>query len=527
MNTNLPGNLRLLDKFYRIAFVLAVIILVVGVPFFLVRRIAGLVTVLALLAGIGVCWSMARRGQPERSLLLFAALAWVLLVVLLFLGVEPTFAGFMLAISMMLAVVVNHRVGQLYAVSYMATWLAYIVLGQLGWTPPRYFPVPIYTQWFFGAIAVWLVLLPIPSLVSQLRAALNRVEEEAARRRVVEAELVASRDAALVASRAKNEFLASMSHELRTPLNAILGFSELIEMNPDARDATREQAGDIRRAGAHLLSLVNDVIDLARIEAGKLVLSMEPVLLKPLLAQSVKLVGSLAGERDIEIRQEASAGAETLAVRADHNRLLQAVINLLSNAIKYNRPRGSVTLSCSVREGTVRINVVDTGRGVAADKQERIFRAFERLGEERGNVEGTGIGLVITRHLVEAMGGAVGFESVVEQGSTFWIELPVAHGIGSPGTHEALPVEITRTGPAQPARCVVLYIEDNPANLRLMRAVFAARQDLLLRDARSAELGIDIARSELPTAILMDINLPGLDGYAALKALKSDPRTGR
>lgn len=330
--------------------------------------------------------------------------------------------------------------------------------------------------------------------------------------------------AAEAASRAKSEFLSSMSHELRTPLNAILGFSQLFGMDHALSKETREQAREIEQAGRHLLALVNDLIDLARIESGKLEFSLEPVPVKPVLADSLAMVLPIARKQGIVLDQ--GVGAEdTATVRADYVRLRQVVINLLSNAIKYNRPGGTVRVSCHSEYGRVRIEVADTGFGIPADKRSRIFTAFDRLGAERGTVEGTGIGLVITKRMIEAMGGTIGFESAEGDGSSFWIELPLAETTGNAMAATSVAATGLKAAGAHGASTVVLYIEDNPINLRLMQRIFATRKDLELRDAHTAEIGIDLARTAPPALILMDINLPGMDGFEALAILRATPDT--
>lgn len=323
--------------------------------------------------------------------------------------------------------------------------------------------------------------------------------------------MMEAKDVAVAASRSKSEFLASMSHELRTPLNAVLGFSQLIAMERPLPQDARDNAGEIERAGQHLLARVNDLIDLARIEAGKLKLALDSVPVASVLNDSLAMMAPIAAKHGIELIHQECGGDDSRVI-ADYVRLHQVIIHLLSNAIKYNRPAGSVRLSCHVNEGNVRISIRDTGPGSAMEKQGRVFTSFDRLGAERGSVEGTGIGLVITRNIVEAMGGSIGLESVEGQGSHFWEEFPA-----SPPVDNLVPLKAAEAEAADAKQplvyCrVVLYIEDNPMNLRLMQRIFAKSKYLELRDARTAGIGIELARAAPPALILLDINLPGKNG---------------
>jgi PAS domain S-box-containing protein len=344
-------------------------------------------------------------------------------------------------------------------------------------------------------------------------------------RKAMEESLRVARDEAEAANRAKSEFLASMSHELRTPLNAILGFSQLFALDPGLSAESRQHAAEIEHAGNHLLALINDIIDLSRIEAGKLTLSLEAVPVRTVVQESLQMVDAMARERGITLI-DLDGSAEDALVRADYLRLRQVLINLLTNAIKYNRGDGEVRLSCSRADEGIRITVSDSGDGIPRAKQGRIFTMFDRLGVERGTVEGTGIGLVIARRLVEAMGGGIGFDSREGEGSRFWVVFPPCLRDSDAPRRSAIGVApVSQEGVSGIRRSVVLYIEDNPMNQRLMRQVFTRRPDLDLRDAHSAEIGLELIRSEPPRLILMDINLPGMDGYAALRVLHADPVT--
>ncbi|NIA00482.1 PAS domain S-box protein [Massilia sp. CCM 8734] len=329
------------------------------------------------------------------------------------------------------------------------------------------------------------------------------------------------------ANQAKDLFLTSMSHELRTPLNAILGFTQLLanESLPSTTVQKRSFVRNILTAGEHLLTLINEILDLAKIESGTLSVSLEAVLLSGVLDEVQSMVGDSAARRGIRM---VFPKPEPLKVVADHTRLKQIMLNLLSNAIKYNREQGVVVVNANlIGPARVRISVQDTGKGLRPDQLSSLFQPFNRLGQEGGNEEGTGIGLVVTKRLVELMGGAMGVSSTAGIGSVFWIELDLS---GSDHLAEGAPAaSAPRAMPAAPAGdpsvATLLYVEDNPANLRLVEEIVGFRCDLALVSAPSAELGIALAQSYLPNVILMDINLPGMDGHEAQRLLRDDPRT--
>ncbi|MGZ8181285.1 MAG: ATP-binding protein [Methylobacter sp.] len=359
--------------------------------------------------------------------------------------------------------------------------------------------------------------------LKQTELALKRLNEELEQRVQQRTELlVKAKDEADRANNAKSEFLSRMSHELRTPMNAIMGFAQLLEtdqetpLTPDQADNVRE----IRHAGRHLLELINEVLDLARIETGRIELSLEPVEVPSLIGECMALLQPLTAGRQIELKLDIDGDG---TVQADRLRLRQILLNLLSNAVKYNRDKGIVQITCRLTaEGRVRIAVRDSGRGIAADAVSRLFKPFERIESAYDGIEGTGIGLALSKRLVEAMDGSVGVESVVGVGSTFWLELPAAE------TKVYLPpgsVAVETLQNTYAMAHTVLYIEDNPANLRLVKKIISTHTGLLLLDARNAEQGLDIARTHHPDLILLDINLPGMNGFEALRHLKDDPAT--
>jgi len=338
-----------------------------------------------------------------------------------------------------------------------------------------------------------------------------------------EKELREARDEADRANRAKSEFLSRVSHELRTPLNAILGFSQLLErQNPT--DIQRPRINHIISAGRHLLNLINEVLDISRVETGNLQLSLEPVCLAHALEEALSLMRPLAAQRGLELVTPAPQ-EQTCYVMADRQRLKQVLLNLLTNAVKYTPLDGKVTVSSSMEgDSNVRIVVSDTGAGISAEKLTRLFTPFDRLGAEQTGVEGTGLGLAVCQRLMQAMNGSIGVESTEGQGSTFWVELPRGESplvrVAS-GNHDG-----TRppNGPEEKER-TILYVEDNLSNLALIEQVFAEQPHLRLITARQGQMGIDLARRHSPDLVLLDLHLPDLPGWEVLSHLRRDEAT--
>ena len=348
---------------------------------------------------------------------------------------------------------------------------------------------------------------------SELRLVNEQLQREIVERQRMEAE-------AAQANRAKSEFLSRMSHELRTPLNGIIGFAQLLEL--DALTAPqRESVDHILKGGRHLLALINEILDIARIEAGKVSISLEPVLAIDVVGSALDLVRPQAAAQAVSLT---SAVPDALYLRADRQRLQQVLLNLLSNGVKYNRPGGRVTVSApGAAAGRARIAVADTGSGIAAEMLPRLFVPFDRLGADAVGIEGTGLGLALSKRLVEAMEGALLVDSRVGEGTTFIIDLP--------GADVPAPVLDRVDGGAASGAAVakrrgtLLYIEDNVANLRLFERIVAQRPGLALLSAMQGTRGLELARAHRPGAIVLDLHLPDLPGAEVLARLRDDPAT--
>jgi signal transduction histidine kinase/AmiR/NasT family two-component response regulator len=344
-------------------------------------------------------------------------------------------------------------------------------------------------------------------------------------RKQVELELTHAMAVAEKANLAKSDFLSGMSHELRTPLNAILGFAQLMESGtPSPTPSQQRNLEQILKAGWYLLELINEILDLALIESGKVTLSGEPVSLVEVMLECQAMIEPQAQKRNIGMTFP-RFDVPTF-VKADRTRVKQVLINLLFNAIKYNKPEGSVAVEYTMSPpDSVRISVRDTGKGLSKKELAQLFQPFNRLGKETSAEEGTGIGLVVTKRLVELMGGAIGVDSTVGVGSVFWVELRLtkAPQLAIPEAGPAALVQSPAPDGAPPR--TLLYVEDNPANLELVELLIARRTDLRLLSAADGNLGIEFARAYQPEVILMDINLPGISGISAMKILRADPAT--
>ena len=385
-------------------------------------------------------------------------------------------------------------------------------------------PLAERTRWgvLGGGLVLALLTATLIEMLSRRRAyALRLVDERTA-------ELREARKVAEDANQSKSQFLSRMSHELRTPLNAVIGFGQLLELEP-LDEPQRDSVAQILKGGRHLLDLINEVLDISRIEAGELALSPEAVHVPELVQEAVALVQPLANQRGIQLVADRSEAADCY-VFTDRQRAKQILLNLLSNAVKYNRTRGAVAVSCELSaDDRVRISVTDTGPGIPAELMGHLFTAFERLGAEHTGVEGTGIGLALSKRLAEAMGGDITVESTLGKGSTFSVDLPRVEDplqrydrLNGAGAHQPAAPE-----PHQPdvEHAVVLHIEDNLSNLKLIERIVAQRPGVEVVAAMHGRLGLELARERRPALVLLDLHLPDMGGEVVLDELRRDPTT--
>ena len=334
-------------------------------------------------------------------------------------------------------------------------------------------------------------------------------------------DLEQAKDEAEKASKAKSEFLSRMSHELRTPMNAILGFTQILQLDGDEilPSSYQDSLNEIMGAGQHLLELINDVLDLARIEAGNIEMSIEPLAVGEIFNTCQSLIAPLAAENSLTIEFD---HPDDQLILTDKTKLKQILINLLSNAVKYNKKHGHIRVSSEFIDDHMRINVSDTGSGIPADRQDELFTAFNRIDADSSGIEGTGIGLVITRNLVEKMGGHINFTSA-ETGTTFWVELPLASPLIAPAQTQS--ISSNEQLQADASTFNILYIEDNMANVKLIQQALKRHDGIMLTTVETAELGLEEINKQPFDLILLDINLPGMSGYELLSLLRNNPDT--
>jgi len=344
------------------------------------------------------------------------------------------------------------------------------------------------------------------------------VTRDITERKLAEQALIETRELER-ASKAKSEFLSRMSHELRTPLHAIIAFSDLILYEKDLDPKLEKHIQHINKAGDHLLALIDDVLDLARIESGQLTVSVKPIKLRTVLEECYSLIKPIALDTGVSLSFDTDVD---YIVRANHTNLKQAMLNLLSNAVKYNKQQGAVSVSCEVKENKrLRINIVDTGKGLSSEQQKQLFKPFERMGAEFTKIKGTGIGLTITQQLINMMDGVVGVDSAEGKGSNFWIELELSDDQESTQSETE---QVSRTIRKSQQSKNIVYVEDDPVNAHLMAEIINKMSNHHLVIARTGNEGLKLILEQLPDVVLLDLGLPDIDGYEVLEQMRAHPQ---
>lgn len=364
------------------------------------------------------------------------------------------------------------------------------------------------------------------SLIDKETRNLVIAAQDITQRKEMEASIIMAKEEAEKASMAKSQFLSSMSHELRTPLNAIIGFSQVLEMDTESplSEVQGQSVKEVLKAGNHLLELINEVLDLSKIESGKMSLSIEPVQVNLIMEETVSLIQPFADKNGIKIIYKSQDNLEDY-VLADKTRIKQVLINLLSNAVKYNKEKGQVTYYYEKLDNSIRFNVTDTGCGIAKEDFKEIFKPFRRLNTMSNTIEGTGIGLTVAKQLTELMNGEIHVESITGEGSDFYVEIPIAkvkHTLDGLSDDSS---KTTEKSMDEVRIYKVLYVEDNPANLKLVERILTRIPSIEMFSSASGELSIDLARAHKPDIILLDINLPGIDGFEVFRRLRGYEET--
>jgi len=353
-----------------------------------------------------------------------------------------------------------------------------------------------------------LLALTSIAIIIVVMTSLTRQEEKKLKEALKQAEQ---------ANHAKSEFLSRMSHELRTPLNAIIAFSDLILYEKTLDTKLKKHIQHINKAGDHLLTLIDDVLDLAKIESGKISIPVKPTNLQEVLKECESLIIPIAQDAGVNLSFNPHVD---YIVSAEHTSLKQALLNLLSNAVKYNRKQGAIQVSYEVKDNNrLRINVIDTGKGLSTEQQQKLFKPFERLGAEFSDVKGTGIGLTIARDLIQMMGGTVGAESTEGKGSNFWIELLL-----SDEQTGALPATTQLSENQSTSGLNIVYVEDDQVNAHLMSEIIKRMTSHRLTVARTGSEGLELIQQQQPDVVLLDISLPDMDGYEVLKQMRAHPQ---
>lgn len=483
--------------------------------------------------GIGMLAFLRWSARVESAQVGTLALAWLLMVVLLFTGgIDGTGIYWWYCLPPGAFFLLGRRRGWWLVLASLAVFAVDMALVGTGRIDGPYTLTQL-RQFAISYIVLSFVMAFYESVRDDSAQLIERQSREAletnallslevAERRKYQADLEAARQAADRANAAKSEFLSRMSHELRTPMNSILGFSQLLEM--DTREpltpTQRENVNQILASGRHLLTLINEVLDLSRIEAGRIPLELQPVALSGLVGECLAVVRPLADQRGIFLRDETGQASGLTAV-ADPGRLKQVLLNLLSNAIKYNKPDGLVLVQSASEGGTVLLSVTDSGVGVPGDKQNLVFEPFQRLAAEHTGVEGTGIGLAIAKKLVGMMSGTIAMKSTPGLGSCFTVRLPAAEGSAAGDAPQA-----SRAAASVPEGAgSVLYIEDEPSNLTLVRHVLGRRPGVALLAADRGSEGLQLARANKPDLVLLDVHLPDMEGREIFARLREDPET--